>query len=158
MPPSRALSTAAASTVSVGENCKIGTIIRDEGVAKYNFGSVYGGGYGNIDYNAPSYNLEFSATSGGNTIKYTPELVDNNVPVTSPAVQLAGRVFGNASVTMGGGQVYENVYGGGDLASVGTAQYNTSGVLQSYATGTGACTVTMTDGEVGPLAMTGLNG
>ena len=36
----------------------------------------------------------------------------------------AGRVYGNATVTVNGGHIYHDVFGGGSLASVGTLVYN----------------------------------
>ncbi len=39
----------------------------------------------------------------------------------------AGRVYGNATVTINGGHIYHDVFGGGSLASVGTLVYNIDG-------------------------------
>lgn len=71
----------------------------------------------------------------------------------------AGLVYGNATTTIEGGHVYFNVYGGGELASVGYA-----GDL-----GTGRACVTVKGGQVGPeprknsdynipIALNGVNG
>ena len=60
-----------------------------------------------------------------------------------------GKVGGNATVTIGEGcQVFNNVYGGGEYASVGNPEDMEN---------TGLATVSVTGGEVGPLDMTGLN-
>lgn len=77
----------------------------------YYGGSIFGGGYGSEDLT-----------------------IDN-------AVDSAGRVFGTTVVTLKGGTVRKNVFGGGDLATV-----------------TGSTTVTVTGGTVGPLDGTNLNG
>ena len=77
----------------------------------YYCGSIFGGGYGSEDLT-----------------------IDN-------AVDSAGRVFGTTVVTLKGGTVRKNVFGGGDLATV-----------------TGITTVTVTGGTVGPLDGTNLNG
>ena len=92
----------------------------------YSFGSVYGGGYGSRDYSTH---------------------VNDS---TYLAIDIAGRTYGNAMVNISGGQVYENVYGGGDLASVGYVKDDTPK--------NGLCTVNITGtAEIGPLDMTGLN-
>jgi hypothetical protein len=59
----------------------------------------------------------------------------------------AGRVYGNTNVTVEGGKVYHNVYGGGSLASVGT--YTIDGTGHHYTDGTGKATVTINGGEIG---------
>ena len=46
---------------------------------------------------------------------------------------LSGKVLGNTLVTMNGGQVVRNVYGGGNMASVGKGNY--SGGSDDYSTG-----------------------
>ena len=61
-----------------------------------------------------------------------------------------GRVYGNAVVLIQGGRVLNNVYGGGQLASVGYVD-NLGEMVNGYAA------VTISGGEVGPLDMTGLN-
>ena len=60
-----------------------------------------------------------------------------------------GLVTGNTTVTMTGGQVLKNVYGGGELASVG------SGDLSDKTTG--VAKVTISGGEIGPLDGSGTN-
>ena len=95
--------------------------------SKYNFGSLFGGGYG------------------------TTILDEHENDSMQNGVQLAGRVYGNTEVNFSGGHVYENVFGGGDLASVGWVKSN--GDLVN-----GQCTVNVTGSAiVGPLDMTGLN-
>lgn len=65
---------------------------------------VYGGGYG-----SDSLNMK------GN---YTPAGSSTTVQVTP--MQMAGRVFGSTLVQLNGGWVRKSVYGGGEMASVGT--------------------------------------
>lgn len=115
----------------------------------YHFGSVFGGGYGAEDYTESDTWLDFS---------HSHVLRDNNIPKKIPAVALAGRVFGNAYVRIEGGQVLENVFGGGDLAGLGTGEHSPSdSVLVRYTPGTGFAYVTMTGGVIGPLDGTGFN-
>ena len=75
-----------------------------------------------------------------------------------------GRVKGNASVTMSGGHVYFNVYGGGEMGSVGEREITyatpndpTSTVVSTTAVAnTGLASVTVTGGQVGPAPTTSL--
>ena len=73
-------------------------------------GSVYGGGYGSEDYNNPT----------------TVKVYWNNAPAyyTYTPMQWAGCVGGNTTVSVAGGQVKQNVYGGGQMASVGIIDYS----------------------------------
>ena len=97
----------------------------------YNFGSIFGGGYG-------SPNLEAHPNDSSNR----------------KATDLAGRIYGNTTVNFSGGQVYENVYGGGNLASVGWVKSIDDAVIKVN----GHCTVNVTGtAKVGPLDNTGLN-
>ena len=82
----------------------------------------------------------------------------------------AGKVFGNSTINMSGGTVIRNVYGGGNMGSVGKGNY--SGGLDDYSTAgygetlngnlwdnvsddskaflsTGICTVNITGGTIG---------
>ena len=68
-------------------------------------GSVYGGGYGSS--NATIHTNDSASTSGSVT-----------------AAMHAGRVYGNTDVDMEGGQVWGNIYGGGEMASVGRRWIN----------------------------------
>ena len=77
----------------------------------------------------------------------------------------AADVLGNTRVTMAGGYVFDGVYGGGLMGSVGTAAdgegnviYHTGteahagciGKIVNYKANTGKCTVVVTGGQVGP--------
>ena len=59
----------------------------------------------------------------------------------------AGHITGNAKVTISGGDVYHNVYGGGALGSVGT--FIVSGGNTTCADNTGKTEVTITGGTIG---------
>ena len=64
----------------------------------------------------------------------------------------AGRVYGNTNVTVSGGNVRHNVYGGGSLASVGTFTTNAAGVITDCQDGTGVAAVRISgDALIGPM-------
>lgn len=97
----------------------------------YYFGSVYGGSYGADSYkyiNNPSDHVKDSING------------------------LAGRVYGNATVEIKGGTIRGNVFGGGNIASVGEWNSNFEPTAN-----TGLTTVTVSGGEIGPIDGTGLN-
>ena len=100
---------------------------------QYHYGSVYGGGFGSPDL---EYTGAYANDSTANGLYKRP-------------VEIAGRVYGNTFVYIEGGQVLENVFGGGELASIG--------MVKNGARVKGMATVEMTGGQVGPLDMTGLN-
>ncbi len=56
-------------------------------------------------------------------------------------------VGGNTEVTVEGGTIGQNVYGGGNLGSVGT--YTVSGSTYTFTEDTGECTVNITGGTIG---------
>ena len=101
----------------------IGTQIGSDENAYY-FGSVYGGGYGSDD-------------------------IDDNNDLNMRGVQIAGRVFGNTSVTMNNGTVMGSVYGGGSYASVGDLTFDNSSLATNCTAGTGIATVSVTGGTIG---------
>ena len=82
-----------------------------------NRGNVFGGGTGlsKYEYDLPPYNgtieenHEFTYTYGGRTITLKEKDYSNS----------SGSVTDSTMVTVNGGTVYHNVYGGGSLASVG---------------------------------------
>ena len=65
----------------------------------------------------------------------------------------AAVVTGNSTVNMGGGNVAENVYGGGEMASVGDYTRDSNGVITAVANNTGTSTVNISGGSVGPANM-----
>ena len=99
----------------------------------YHFGSVYGGGFGSKD-------MRYDGT-------YANDSTESNL--YKRPVEIAGRVYGNTFVNISGGQVLENVFGGGEVASVGMVK---DGNLVK-----GVATVIVNGGEVGPMDMNGLN-
>ncbi|MCR4918337.1 MAG: hypothetical protein K5928_00770 [Prevotella sp.] len=61
----------------------------------------------------------------------------------------AGRVYGNTEVNITGGKVFHDVFGGGSLATVGTATYDDNNNITAYTAGTGKATVNISGGIVG---------
>ncbi|MCR5535481.1 MAG: hypothetical protein K6F47_09975, partial [Bacteroidaceae bacterium] len=137
-------------------------------------GSVYGGG----ENGHVLENTSVTLTNGliGHAIygggkgkdKYHPndlKKFDGSANTTGKAYSItAGKVYGNTSVTMTGGYVVRNIYGGGNLASVGKGNY--AGGSDDYTTGygekittalwsnddftnSGKTTVSITGGQVG---------
>ena len=136
---------------TVDENATItiedGTIWRD----------VYGGGFGSNDITSIG-ELEVISEVSGN-------LVEEIVEVTP--MEWAGRVKGNSKININGGWIKKSVYGGGELASVGTIdsiakhpEHQEGAVTDttfniswpyffSYATDTGADTINISGGRIG---------
>ncbi len=88
-------------------------------------GQVFGGGRGTDTYPNP-YNSSAPAL-------YNP---------------IGGSVFGNTLTTIKGGKIYNNVYGGGTIASVGTFTYSPSVTdsIVGYAAGTGTTEIVINGG------------
>lgn len=108
-------------------------------VASYYYGSVFGGSYGK-DY--------YTQMNGG---AQRPTVIDsiNN---------LAGRVYGNTLVDITGGIIHGNVYGGGDMASVGLWDANLVPMIDPVRPEfRGNVRVNVSGGTIGPLDGTGLN-
>ena len=125
----------------------------------YYYGSVYGGGHGSMDTVRPAVDLD---------VNHSYELIHYNAPNHLPPVGIAGRVYGNTYVNIRGGVIRSNVYGGGNIASVGTDMFDASDkTFKGIKPGTGNCHVTIsndtaglviTGPKVGPLDFTGMNG
>ena len=77
------------------------------------FGSVFGGGYGSDNF-----------------VHHTNDSADVSGSVT--AAMHAGRVYGNTEIEMTGGLVLGNIYGGGELASVGRRWINITSSEDDY--------------------------
>lgn len=108
-------------------------------VATYSFGNVFGGSYGK-DY--------YTQMNGG---AQRPTVIDS-------VNCLAGRVYGNTLVEITNGTVRGNVYGGGDMASVGSWDDDLIPVIDpNKPTFRGNATVNVSGGIIGPLDGTGLN-
>ena len=102
-------------------------------------GNVFGGGKGSDFIGWFKENNSANNYTGYNKYCYT-----------------AGRVYGNTNVTIGGtAKVYNKVYGGGAIASVGTftyvkdAQENDTREINGVVSGTGTTTVTINGGTIG---------
>lgn len=107
------------------------------------------------------FDESYLSTTGGNWI-YTEEDLSNlgqvqtaNLTITGTTTVLGSvygggeesAVGGNTEVTIEGGTISENVYGGGNLGSVGT--YTVDGNNYTFTEDTGECTVNITGGTVG---------
>ncbi|MBQ8464017.1 MAG: chitobiase/beta-hexosaminidase C-terminal domain-containing protein [Prevotella sp.] len=105
-----------------------------------NRGNVYGGGCGTDTYDV---------TTGTGTDAVTKTYYN----------RLAGIVLGDTRVTVAGGHVVRNVYGGGAMGSVGVFERESSndanmpGEITGLTSG-GKCTVTINGGQIGPDNMT----
>ena len=97
-------------------------------------GAVYGGGEDGHVYENASVEIKggiigYSVYAGGKGInKYSATLknrADNGATTYETEIYsiTAGKVYGNTSLTMTGGHVVRNVYGGGFMASVGKGNY-----------------------------------
>lgn len=134
------------TTVNIAGNCTIGGVYTNNNVAE-NCGHVFGGGKG---------------YEGANTA----ESLNTDNALHEPTILIAGRVYGDTYVNIKGGHVFENVFGGGEVASVGRFNivYNNPSDLSLGASSvtpdanTGTATVKVTGGIIGPLDGTGLNG
>ena len=134
------------TTVNIAGNCTIGGVYTNNNVAE-NCGHVFGGGRG---------------YEGANTA----ESLNTNNALHEPTILIAGRVYGDTYVNIKGGHVFENVFGGGEVASVGKFEItyvNPSNLSDGASSvtpvaNTGKATVKVTGGIIGPLDNTGLNG
>ncbi len=93
------------TNITINGNAEIGYAIGSMPDIRYT-GSIYGGGYGSDDI----------------TAHVNDTLSLNGISVT--AAMHSGRVYGNTRVTMNNGQVWGNIYGGGEMASVGRRWIN----------------------------------
>ena len=84
------------------------------------YGNVFGGGYGSDRQD------QTTITAGG----YTSE--NPTLYYTFTPMLWAGCVSGNTFVNVSGGTVAKNVYGGGDMASVGLINFNSSKDEDTY--------------------------
>ena len=121
-------------------------------------GSVYGGGQKGFVQTDTDVKIQESCTIGTTTAEgnvFGGGLGDASVAGFAEA----GRVKGNTNLTVSGGNVYGNVYGGGSLGDVGTivksADYNykwtnetNPGETYTY-NNTGLCTVEINGGIIG---------
>ena len=101
--------TIGGSRTTVGNYAEEGTITGDDTAPTID-GSIFGGGLGSDNHTAATP-ITVHWAGGDNTYVYTP-------------MQWAGSVGGNTYVNVMGGTVKKNVYGGGQLASVGIIDYS----------------------------------
>ena len=116
-------------------------IIDDKVTIKENIegihGSVYGGGenghvIGNTTVTLNNGLIGHNMYGGGKgKDKYLGELIDYSTRNTSKTTYttevasiIAGKVYGNTNITMNGGYILRNIFGGGNLASVGKGNYS----------------------------------
>ena len=128
-------------------------------------GDVYGSGENGHVYDSAVVTLRnglvlgnvFGGGKGVDT--YTDQLkrADESTYDTLVYDIIAGKVFGNTKVNILGGRVAKNVYGGGNLASVGIGNYkgygegtNVSSADSLLAENSGHCYVTILGGVIGP--------
>lgn len=119
---------------------EIGTV-RDDATVNIEGGTIGG------TYNGLNCGHVFG---GGKGLDHPQNSFDTQNDSTMAAGYLAGRVYGNTYVNISGGHIYENIFGGGEVASVGWV--DGSGNLKN-----GHCAVTMTGGKVGELDGSGRN-
>jgi hypothetical protein len=107
-------------------------------------GSVYGGcenGHVNENTKVEVRNglighAIYGGGKGKGTYPYTYTPTGSETPTTVNVASItAGKVYGNTQVTMSNGYVLRNIYGGGNLASVGKGNY--AGGSDDYASGYG---------------------
>lgn len=129
-------------------------------------GDVYGSGENGHVYDSAVVTLRNGLVLGNvfgggkGTDTYTDQLkrADESTYDTLVYDIIAGKVFGNTKVNILGGRVAKNVYGGGNLASVGIGNYKgygeATGTISSadslLAENSGHCYVTILGGTIGP--------
>lgn len=141
-------------------------INEDDGATRI-WASVYGGG--ELAIVNGSTDIAFGAGKVGKEVVW--QASDAHKPATTPAGYVryggyrmgnifgggkgslnyveAGHVKGNTTVTISGGNVYHNVYGGGALGSVGNFTFDAVTNTTSCAANTGTTEVTITGGQIG---------
>jgi hypothetical protein len=137
-------------------------------------GSVFGGGEnghvqgntsvtisgGTVGVRLPHDLRDISSDAGSSNPVYAGNVYGGGRGVDHTAVgnhlsETAGRVYGNTSVSVTGGQIHHSVYGGGSLASVGTYVLKEvdniyGGHIHEFAANTGDATVSVSGGRIGP--------
>ena len=137
-------------------------------------GSVFGGGEnGHVSANTyvtigggvvgvrlPHHLRNISSDAGSSNPVYAGNVYGGGRGVDHTAVgdhlsETAGRVYGNTSVSVSGGQIHHSVYGGGSLASVGTYTLTEDatiygGYIHNFTENTGNATVAISGGRIGP--------
>ena len=96
--------------------------IGTEGEGGATYGNIYGGGFGTEETSA--------------------EMTE------AQAIKEAGIITGNTNITVNGGTVLHNIYGGGANGSVGTFTYDGNNVITGYTSG-GVANITILGGTIG---------
>ena len=139
----------------------------------YYFGSVFGGGYGR-EVTPPHYNDSCDINVTSRTVKSVVNPSEDSTVYDTTYIKfveatlIAGRTYGNTTVRISDSAIVrENVYGGGNMASVGYVRedanhkYNLidSSYRQTNGVHTnGICTVNISGGIIGPNDHTQMNG
>ncbi len=130
------------------------------------FGSVYGGGenghnFGNgvvtvnkgiVGYRSGTWDCGNIYGAGCGTDTFSRDDNDNGTVDEGESGHhnpMAGVVRGVTTITINGGHVLRNVYGGGSMGSVGTYTYDANGLPTTCATGTGNATININGGKIG---------
>ena len=145
----------------------------DTAVYLYSFGSVFGGGYGR-EVTDRHYNDSCIINTITNTGTEQDPVYDTSWTKLTEATLIAGRTYGNTNVLISGGTIRENVYGGGNMASVGyvkeddenhkydlldsTKRQTYDDEHECWVETNGICTVNITGGLIGPTDHTEMNG
>ena len=152
--------------------CTIGTLITGapDSVApdrQYYFGSVFGGGYGR-EVTPPHYNDSCDINVTSRTVKSVVNPSEDSTVYDTTYIKfveatlIAGRTYGNTTVRISDSAIVrENVYGGGNMASVGYVREDANhkyDLIDSTRRSGGLCTVEITGGIIGPTDHTQLNG
>ena len=133
-----------------------------DSTARVIIGSVYGSGDNGHVYDTTSVNivngLILGSVFGGGkgTDTYKDSLIDINTHdryLADVRSITAGKVYGSTNVTIDGGYIKTNVYGGGNLASVGKGNY--AGYGEQGSSQDGECYVTINGGQIGDSIWTG---
>ena len=119
-----------------GHNFENGEVTLNKGIVGYRSGSwdcgnIYGAGCGTDT---------FWRDDNGNGEEDAGEEHHN---------PMAGVVRGVTIITINGGHVLRNVYGGGSMGSVGTYTYDGNGLPTTCESGTGKATININGGEIG---------
>ena len=155
------------------ENYKTGADANNKGTYDCIAGSVYGGGENGHVMQDATVTLTnglighaiYGGGKGKDKYKTTLNLPGGSTKENADVYSItAGKVYGNTSVTMNGGYVVRNIYGGGNMASVGKGNYaggsddRSAGYGEKITTalwnntdftGSGKTTVSVTAGQVG---------
>ena len=121
----------------------IGTAVGTIGSGGYYFGSVYGGGYGSLDDATTVVNDSVALDGSSNPITESNFAQGKRNQTDATPKVLAGRVYGNTLVNVTGGTLRGEVFGGGEMASIGyelpgNRGTTTVNIGEAGPTGTGA--------------------